>query len=82
MVMTKTQPKFEEALSRLEKIAEKMESGELSLEDALKHYEEGVSLAGYCNKKLNEIQKRISVLKKDAQGQWVRKPLDTTPQEE
>ncbi len=70
------EPKFEVALSRLEKLAEQMESGELGLEDALKQYEEGVGLARFCNQKLNEIQKRIDILKKDADGQWTRVPLD------
>ena len=72
----KAEPKFETALSNLEKIVEEMEAGKLSLEDALKRYEEGVSLARYCSKKLNEIQKKISLLKKDGQGQWTRKPFE------
>ena len=70
------EPKFEVALARLEKIVGEMEGGALSLEDALKHYEEGVGLARFCTGKLNEIQKKIDVLKKDSKGQLVEEPFE------
>ena len=72
----KEEPKFEVALARLEKIVGEMEGGELLLEDALKHYEEGVGLARFCTGKLNEIQKKIDLLKKDSKGQWQEEPFD------
>ncbi len=74
--------KFEVALSRLEKIVEAMESGEVGLEESLKRYEEGVGLARTCHQKLNEIQKRIDILKKDSEGQWKRVPFDAETEEE
>ncbi len=79
--VVKAEPKFESALARLEKIVEEMESGELPLEDALKRYEEGVNLARFCSSKLNEVQKKIELLKKNAKGEWARKPFDI-PEEE
>ncbi len=69
--------KFEAALARLEKITQEMESGDLPLEEALAHYEEGIGLARFCTQKLNEITKKVELLKKNAQGQWVREPFDT-----
>ena len=54
--------KFEKALSDLEKIVEELESGELSLDEALKRYEEGVKLSRSCAKKLSEAEKKIEVL--------------------
>ena len=75
--MTKKAPladlKFEAALERLEKIVSQMESGELHLEETLKRYEEGVGLARFCSEKLNEVQKKIELLKKNADGQWTKK---------
>ena len=42
--------KFEEALERLEAIVKKLESGDLTLEESLKSFEEGTKLANFCNK--------------------------------
>ena len=55
---------FEKALERLEKIVSALESGELSLDEALKRYEEGVKLSRACSKKLNETEKKIEMLTK------------------
>ncbi len=69
------QIKFEDALSRLEKIVERMESGELSLDETMTKFEEGMKLANFCTGKLNEAEKKIEVLTKEAgneneQDQW------------
>lgn len=49
---------FEKALERLEKIVSELESGELSLDEALKRYEEGIRLVQACSKKLETAQKK------------------------
>lgn len=59
---------FEKALEKLEKIVEALESGELSLDDALKKYEEGVKLSRACSKKLNETEKKIEILTRSLNG--------------
>ena len=56
--------KFEDNLSRLEEIVRKMESGDLSLEDSLKAFEEGIRLSRLCAKKLDEAERRVEVLLK------------------
>jgi exodeoxyribonuclease VII small subunit len=57
---------FEDALVKLEKITQDLEEGDLSLEDSLKHFDEGIKLAEYCNQKLNDAQKKVKILlKKD-----------------
>jgi len=57
---------FEDALAKLEDITRKLEEGELSLEDSLKHFDEGVKLAEYCNNKLSSAQQKVEILlKKD-----------------
>lgn len=53
---------FEKKLSRLETIVEKMEAGELSLEDSLKLFEEGVKLSRECNTQLNDAEQKVKVL--------------------
>ena len=64
--------KFETALKKLEDIVMKLEGGELSLEDSLKAFEEGVKLAGFCSTKLNEAEKRIEVLNRQKDGTFTK----------
>ena len=54
--------KFEEALERLEFIVEKLEGGELALDESLKFFEEGVGLSRYCEAKLSEAKGKIEEL--------------------
>ena len=56
------EPSFEKALAELEKIVARMESGELSLEQALATHKRGVELARLCQKKLEAAQQQVKVL--------------------
>jgi exodeoxyribonuclease VII small subunit len=53
---------FEEALSELETLVERMEQGELSLEESLRTFERGVELTRACQQALDEAQQRVEVL--------------------
>lgn len=53
---------FEKKLERLEEIVEKMEDGELALEESLKLFEEGVKLSRECNTQLNEAEQKVKLL--------------------
>ena len=53
---------FEKKLGRLEDIVEKMETGELALEDSLKLFEEGVKLSRECGTQLNEAEQKVKLL--------------------
>jgi len=53
---------YEQAITELESIVGLLESGELTLEDSMKMFEKGVGLVRYCNKKLDEIEKRITII--------------------
>ena len=53
---------FENKLTRLENIVEKMEAGDSSLEDALKLFEEGVKLSRECNTQLNDAEQKVKIL--------------------
>jgi len=57
-----TLPDFETALTELEKIVEKMESGEQSLEDALKSFQRGIELTRTCQQGLKEAEQRVEKL--------------------
>jgi exodeoxyribonuclease VII small subunit len=68
--------KFEEALARLEGIVARLEGGDLQLEEALGIFEEGVRLTRHCSKRLNEAERKVSILMKNAQGQLEEKPFE------
>lgn len=62
--MSKSSPElsFEKALAELEKIVARMESGELSLEQALAAHKRGLELARFCQQKLEAAQSQVKVL--------------------
>ncbi len=74
--------KFEEAIEELEKIVEQLESGDLSLQDSLAVFEEGVGLVKYCNQKLTDVEKKIELLVKDKEGRLQLEPLTDSGDEE
>ena len=53
---------FEKKLTRLEEIVQKMESGEMSLDESLKLFEEGVKLSRDCNKELSQAEQKVKKL--------------------
>jgi len=57
-----TLPDFEAALSELEKLVEKMESGEQSLEEALAAFQRGITLTRACQQGLKEAEQRVEKL--------------------
>lgn len=66
--------KFEEAMERLEKITEELEQGNLSLDGALAKFEEGMKLIGFCEKRLDEVKKKIQVLIKEGEKFRLKEP--------
>ena len=66
---------FEKSLKQLEQIVQDLESGDLTLEKAMKKFEEGVKLSKFCSEKLDETEKKISVLLRDQKGDITEKPF-------
>ena len=66
--MARKKENFEEALQKLEVIVSQMEEGDLPLEEALKAFEEGVRLAKFCTKKLDEAERKVEKLIRDQEG--------------
>lgn len=67
--------KFETALKKLEEVVNRLESGDLSLDDSLKAFEEGVKMAGFCTKKLDEAEKKVEILLKKKDGSFAKEPF-------
>lgn len=63
------QENFEVAFEKLQGTVKKMESGELSLEDSLRQFEEGVRLTRICQEHLAVAEQRVDILMKSASGQ-------------
>ena len=53
---------FEEAMKKLEGIAEELEKGDLSLDESVKKFEEGMELSKECNKIIENAEKKITIL--------------------
>lgn len=68
--------KFEDALKRLEDIVEELEQGDISLDDSLAKYEEGIELSVACTRKLEAAKKKIEILVKTGDGKIALKPFD------
>jgi exodeoxyribonuclease VII small subunit len=65
---------FEEALAGLEQITRDLEEGNLSLEETLKKFDEGVKLAEFCGKRLDDAQRKVDILLKK-EGKLVATPF-------
>lgn len=76
--MKKEKESFEIAISQLEEVVQKLEKGELSLDDSIDVFQQGMELTKYCNKKLDEAEKKISILIEDGKGQLLEKTFPGT----
>lgn len=68
-------PAFEDALAQLEALVEEMESDQVPLEDLICKYEEGTRLHRICEKRLDEAQGRIEIIRKKRNGETVLEPF-------
>ena len=60
--MEKKDENFEELMQKLEEITDKLEKEQLSLDDSVKLFEEGMKISKKCNSKLEDAEKRITIL--------------------
>ena len=67
---------FEEMIQNLEAIAKDLESGDLSLDDSVKKFEEGMKISKECSKILENAEKKITILTKDAEGNLKEENFD------
>ncbi len=69
-------PDFERSLARLEEVVRKLESPQLSLDEAMKLFEEGVALSRECQKQLEEAEGKVEILLKKADGKLVAEKFE------
>lgn len=69
-------PDFERSLARLEEVVRRLESPQLSLDEAMKLFEEGVALSRECQKQLEEAEGRVEILLKKADGKIAAEPFE------
>jgi exodeoxyribonuclease VII small subunit len=74
--MAKETQGFEESLARLEQIVRELEGNEVPLEKALALFEEGMTLGRSCTSRLDEAEKRITVLLQQSDGTTAEVPFD------
>jgi exodeoxyribonuclease VII small subunit len=71
--------RFEDAVSKLEKVVSRLEEGDIPLDESLKLFEEGIRLSRFCNLKLDEAEKRVDILLKDKDGLLKPEPFALSP---
>ncbi|QSA97335.1 exodeoxyribonuclease VII small subunit [Methylococcus sp. EFPC2] len=74
--MVKKVPRFEESLAELEQLVERMEQGNLPLEESLKLFERGVQLSRACQSALKDAEQKVQILL-EQNGEPVLKPFTT-----
>jgi exodeoxyribonuclease VII small subunit len=70
--------KFEDELKDLEELVARIDSGDLTLEDSIAAFERGVALVRSLNQKLEEIERKVEVLTRNAQGELKTRPFEAT----
>lgn len=73
---------YEEAVVRLEEIVQRLETGDISLEESLNLFEEGIGLAKYCSGKLDAAEGRLEILLGVEAGQARTAPFKTNSEVE
>jgi exodeoxyribonuclease VII small subunit len=66
---------FEQAMKKLEQIVQDLEFGDQPLEKTLKRFEEGVKLSKFCSEKLDETEKKVTILLQDQKGNLFEEPF-------
>lgn len=67
---------FETAMKKLDSIVEKLEKGNIPLEEALAEFDAGIQLVRYLNKKLDDAERKIELLLKDKDGKIVKREME------
>ncbi len=73
---TKKNISFEENLKELEDIVKKLEGGDVSLDEMLDLFEQGIARTKVCNQQLKEAEQKISILVKNSLGEMEEQPFE------
>ncbi|MGV8075006.1 MAG: exodeoxyribonuclease VII small subunit [Syntrophobacteraceae bacterium] len=73
---------FEDALKKLQAIVNRMERGDLPLEEAVESFSEGIRLVQYCHGRLEEAESKVQMLIQGRQDEFELTPFDSSPSDE
>ncbi len=68
---------FEQSITELEKIVERLENGDVTLDESLELFEEGIKLSKSCQKMLDSAEKKVSVLMANDDGEMIKEDFAT-----
>ena len=74
--MAEKEKKFEEEIKDLETLVNQIDSGELTLEESISAFERGVALVKSLNRKLDEVERKVELLTRNAEGRLQSSPLE------
>ena len=80
-VNTNLDSTFEQNFKKLEDIVEKLENEEISIDEALTFYEQGINLSKLCIKKLEDARQKVEVLSKESSGNFKLEPFKQESEE-
>ena len=69
---------FEKALADLENIVQRLDENDLSLDEALSLFEEGIKLSRFCSQKLDSVENKVEILLRDDEGNLKKEPFENT----
>lgn len=72
---------FEDAITELEKVVNELENEDLTLDESVKKFQNGMELSTYCNKLLDDAEKKISVLIEKSDGTFEEKDFSIDNEE-
>jgi len=72
---------FEESLKKLEDIVRQLEEGELTLEQSLDFFQQGIMLSKICSKMLDEAEQKVNILIRDKNGRISEQPFQSNQEE-
>lgn len=67
---------FEEKLASVEALISQMETGTSSIEDSVRQYEAGITMLRELEKELQNVEQRLTVIRRDEHGQMTEEPLE------
>lgn len=68
---------FENSMTELREIIDKLQSGNLPLEESIKLFQKGTKLIAYSHKKLDEVQKKVKILIEEKSGELTTRDFDS-----
>ena len=69
---------FEKALADLENIVQRLDENDLSLDEALSLFEEGIKLSRFCSQKLDSVEDKVEILLRDDEGNLQKEPFENS----